>query len=266
MVQQDLYWILPIATCALGAFLYHFITSYKITSFQFGKPVYFAVPGDNLESLNNFSIKKIKATDIDKKKKYKYSGFIAYAGGTVMQDKVYFLLGREAIVPNWSESGKWSDFGGVPNENEDPIDAIAREGFEETMGILGCEYTLKEKIIKNATFFEISTLTGFALIAMLPIEYDQSLPTNYNNIYKYLSKCTKPHHKWKDFMTIPSCPEGYYEKIELKWVTLSNIEARLKETYYIKDENGDNKVVLRGSFLESLKAIWSLCPTLSLKI
>lgn len=254
-----LYWVVPVTMFALGALCYHYVMSLKMTSFKLINPFKkFIVPGDNEQSLNNFNIKQIKVTEIDNTKKYKYGGFIAYA---VDRYKPYFLLGREAIVANWSESGKWSDFGGAPNLDENPLEAIIREGFEETMGILGCTHTLEQLVVKNGTFFEIATPTGFALICMLPIKYDKNLPVHYNNIHKYLAKCAKPHSKWKDFMTIPSCPEGYYEKIELKWVSVNDIEKHINPSPYLSDE-----IVLRESFLNTLRSIWSLNPTLNLSI
>ncbi len=48
-------------------------------------------------------------------------------------NQIFFLLGSERILPNWHDSGKFSDFGGSTKyKNEPPPTCAAREFFEET--------------------------------------------------------------------------------------------------------------------------------------
>ena len=51
-------------------------------------------------------------------------------------NNVYFLLGSEKKYPIWSESGKFSDFGGTLNDGESPEECAVREWEEETAGIV----------------------------------------------------------------------------------------------------------------------------------
>jgi len=67
---------------------------------------------------------------------YKYIGFLPYSYDN--DGKLLVLLGKQAIISDWSESGKLSDFGGTPNKDESILYSAVRECFEETMGILGC--------------------------------------------------------------------------------------------------------------------------------
>ena len=47
-------------------------------------------------------------------------------------NNIYFLLGAEKRIPRWSESSKWSDFGGSPKTGESPAETAGREFHEET--------------------------------------------------------------------------------------------------------------------------------------
>ena len=155
------------------------------------------------------------------KKQYKYTGVLPFSIN-VKTKEIYFLLGQEAKVPGWSESEKWSDFGGSPkDEYEDPLISASREFYEESMGIFGCESTIRNKLVSVGK--PIHLTSSNAVIYLLPIDYDEELPKYYNNIYNYLTKCAKDHPKWKGFQYIPSCPEGYYEKIAMKWITKSEL-------------------------------------------
>lgn len=178
---------------------------------------------------------------------YKYTGVLVYAYDE--NNLMHFLLGREAIIPDWPASGKFSDFGGNPSdETEDKLNAAIRECFEETMGILGCEETLREKITLSPSI----TIDNSIIIYLLHVDYDHNLPVYYNRIYNYLTKCATYHPKIKDFKYIPSCPEGYYEKIELKWVSINEIRQTL--------ESNDKDSPYRASFLKSINIIlqsWS---------
>lgn len=175
--------------------------------------------------------------DIKDEKKLKYAGVVVTAE---YDKKWYVLLGREAIVPQWSESGKWSDFGGTPESSDANIkESMARECYEETMGILGCIKILTEKI-NAGRIHDLNT----AQIAVIEITYDANLPIHYNAMYNYLSGCTVDHPTWKPFKYIPTCPKGYCEKIEMQWFQIEDVVKP-------KDPN-----IFRSSFLQSIKKIF----------
>jgi hypothetical protein len=131
---------------------------------------------------------------------------------------ISFLLGKE--------KGAWSDFGGSPdhitefNIKNYRLEA-ARECEEETMGLLGNA----QKISKYLNhYFE----TSLAIIFLLKIEYDPTLPIFFKRFYDYGSKC----HTGCD---------GYYEKDEIKWFRMDeirqhrNIKFRSKFNIFIKN-------------------------------
>jgi len=178
---------------------------------------------------------------------YKYVGVLPYARNN-STNTIYFLLGKEAIVDGWSESGKWSDFGGKPDDNDtDSLESASRECFEETMGILGCHSTLKNLLMEKSQTIYIKN--NNAMIYLLEINYDENLPIYFNRIFNYLSKCTIMHPTWSNFKYIPSCPQGYCEKIEMSWFPYETI----------KDVtiHGDTHNIYRKSFIESMNVIFN---------
>lgn len=180
-------------------------------------------------------------------KKYNYTGILPYAKDK-NTNRIYFLLGREAIVPGWSESGKFSDFGGIPHDKEEAKASAIRECFEETMGILGCEKALLNQINTDGKWHDIKE--NNALICLLSIDYDINIPTYYGRIYNYFTKCAMNHPKWKGHKYLPSCPEGYLEKIELRWFSWDDICECLTDT--------DKGILLRSAFLKSMGSIFEI--------
>ena len=52
----------------------------------------------------------------------------------IHKGKRYYLIGRESKFP---ESGLYADFGGHKDKGESILNTAIREGFEETIGIIG---------------------------------------------------------------------------------------------------------------------------------
>lgn len=155
---------------------------------------------------------------------YKLPAFIL--GGAVVlfmivQAPLVVLLGQEAKSPGWSESEKWSDFGGVPKPGEPDEEAAAREWYEETMGIYGCVDTYRVMVRK----YKFKVVVGTAVIFLVPRPYDTRVNTVHNNIHQYLTKCMRPHPMWPEARHIPSCPEGYGEKTCLQWHSCDEIKS-----------------------------------------
>lgn len=164
---------------------------------------------------------------------YKYAG-VMFRCIDAHTGEILYLLGQEANVPGWSEANKWSDFGGgLKDAKEDPIDAMAREATEETMGMRGCAVALAAEIRKDGRIFNLPEFK--AIVCILDTAYDPTLAEHYNNTYKHLTQCMKDHPSWKGFRNIPSCPEGYLEKVQLRWWSEKDIlahEAEMRPAFF----------------------------------
>lgn len=176
----------------------------------------------------------------------KYAGLLPWALKLTPTPHIVLLLGREANVLGWSEAKKWSDFGGSPESKDVSIvDSIIREAYQETMGILGCPINLKEQIeSKSSLIIDLPELR--ATICVLQIPYSEELPVHFNRMYQYITKCTEDHPKWTGFRHIPSCPEGFVEKIEMKWLPLDDFKRDL--------ESGQT-TEYRNSFVKSMRLL-----------
>ncbi|AYV84158.1 MAG: peptide-methionine (R)-S-oxide reductase [Hyperionvirus sp.] len=185
-----------------------------------------------------------------------YCGILPYAfhGGVLR-----FLLGREATKKNWPPSNKWCDFGGKPeyicvNESkvrESHLQTATRECWQELMGILGCVSSLESQVEKKGSKVDIKETNSVTYL--LPIDYDPQLPIYFNRIYNYLIRCTRVHPELEGVIYIPTCPEGYIEKTEMKWITYDEIISQIESTE-----------VYRLSFLKTFKKMIELniFPTL----
>ena len=166
---------------------------------------------------------------------FKAAGILPYAHHN---GNIYFLLGRENynieiipenndLIPN--KEGKFCDFGGSrdPEDNDSKATAI-REFYEESMGIIMDKDTIKEKLEDISTFIYYNKKKYYVQYAV-QIDYNEDIPIYYNRVRQYLDKCmtykqvntiTNKHFFRQ---TIPCCPEGYIEKIEMKWMTIKEI-------------------------------------------
>jgi len=77
---------------------------------------------------------------------------------------ILFLFGQER------ETGEWSDFGGARDDGEQLIETAAREGYEETSGLLGAREQINQGIrsrclttieLDNYRFYEKSDIKWF---------------------------------------------------------------------------------------------------------
>lgn len=99
---------------------------------------------------------------------------------------------------------------------EHPVDTGAREFYEESMGIFGCQSTIKQLLLKFAQ--EHHLVEAKVTEYLLPIAWEPQLPERYNNIFRYLTACTTAHPTLKGLRIIPSCPKGFGEKTQMGWV------------------------------------------------
>ena len=169
----------------------------------------------------------------------RYTGVLPYA---IKNGVKYYLIGREHKQTGWDGSGKWSDFGGDP-EDEPPLMGAAREFYEETMGFFG-NLTDIVKLLKNGK--RVSVPGGYTYL--YKIKYDADLPGLFERVHRYFMQCAKMHKYKPGYMGIPSCPEGLFEKTDIRWVS----EAELKKAVIGKAN------IFRPQFLRSLLTILNL--------
>lgn len=165
-----------------------------------------------------------------------YAGVLPYA---VHKGKTYYLIGKEHYQKHWSGSGLWSDFGGDPEE-ETPLKGAAREFYEETMGFFG---TLSEIVSMLKKSKRYSVPGGYTYL--VKIKYDALLPGMFERVHRYFLQCAKLHKYKSGYMAIPSCPEGLFEKTDIKWIEQKDLQKAV--------EKNDKKY--RKEFIRSLEDI-----------
>jgi hypothetical protein len=153
-------------------------------------------------------------------------------------NKMYFLFGKEC--PSEDSSKGFSDFGGGVESGESLVDAAMREGSEELTGFLGDGQQLKKLISNNGGMFTLNytplkisnrTVVSESASTKLPvtdtyhihifkIEYDENLPTYYNNNHAFL---------WKKMNTEVLRKTKLFEKIEIGWFTIDQMMDRKRE-------------------------------------
>jgi hypothetical protein len=150
--------------------------------------------------------------------------------------EVYLLVGREQDYGDgWYDSGKYAGFGGKREKGETPDECAVREGYEETMGILGNKDELRE-LIKKRCIRMINFDGYFMYIVAIP--YDDNLPIIFNNVYEYFNQCLdikatqkktdKKKSQKKKRIAIGKCPIGFFEKRDIKWVSLTEMTTILQ--------------------------------------
>ena len=134
----------------------------------------------------------------------------------LVQGKLYFLFG-EAFDEN-----KWIDFGGGSKPGESLLQNAVREGCEELNGFFGSANEFKQ-LIKTHLLMKLALETYTTFLVQVP--YDPNLPFYFNNHHKFI-KTHLPHLVGKN---------GLFEKRQIKWMTLAEIEQkRLQFRHYYR--------------------------------
>ena len=127
---------------------------------------------------------------------------IAYVKG-----EIYFLFGKEV------SDGKWGDFGGGKEGNEQPFQTAVREGCEELNGFFGCKTSLEQFIKDNMILkLQFSTYTSY----LFEVPYDENLPFYFKNNHQFIRQHL-PHLIDK---------KGLFEKSEIKWFSIKDIKNK----------------------------------------
>jgi hypothetical protein len=147
-----------------------------------------------------------------------YVGIIPVAYD-VAKSEYHILLGREHPEQGWDDQLRWAHFaGGSEPADVSMLAGAAREGYEESMGFLGS----LEEITSNLSDKSVVRMKGVYAYLLL-IEYNPNLPELYHNVHSYLSRCTRPHPRKTGYNYLPTCPNGYYEKVEIGWFSARSL-------------------------------------------
>jgi hypothetical protein len=147
-----------------------------------------------------------------------YVGIIPVAYD-VAKSEYRILLGREHPEQGWNDQLRWAHFaGGSEPADVSMLAGAAREGYEESMGFLGS----LEEITSNLSDKSVVRMKGVYAYLLL-IEYNPNLPELYHNVHSYLSRCTRPHPRKTGYNYLPTCPNGYYEKVEIGWFSARSL-------------------------------------------
>ncbi len=139
-------------------------------------------------------------------KKIIHTGIIPY----YFHNNNYYLFLSEEV----RDKNKWCGFTGRREDNENLINAAAREGWEESMGLLGTISELEKKI-KQADYAIFSYQGNNASVQyLIKCELDtyNHLEHHFNNVTAYINHCSNCQGK-----------EGCFEKTQGKWISLLDI-------------------------------------------
>ena len=135
------------------------------------------------------------------------AGILLYAKKS---NNIYLLLGKEI------KNGLWSDFGGSRIGKEEHINTAVREAYEELSGFLGSMIDLKKALGTDPIVISTEYYNSF----LMEIEYDENFPIYYNHNFKFIQD-KLPH-------IIDNKHNGLFEKMEIKWYPLKDLEKKYK--------------------------------------
>lgn len=141
----------------------------------------------------------------------------------IHNNQLYFLFGKENKFE--TSAPGWSDFGGGCENNETPYQTALREGAEELTGFIGNSSDIKKLIKKNGGIYKISHNDYH--VHIFAMKYDPTLVISYNNNHKFL---------WNKMDNKLLCKTKLFEKIEIKWFSVSDLKKkRSKFRYFYKN-------------------------------
>jgi len=136
---------------------------------------------------------------------------------TIHKGKIYFLFGKECRLEDSAKG--FSDFGGGIEKGHGIYETALREGAEELTGFLGDANQLRKYIKNNQGTYDINHNHDYHVhIFFLP--YDANLPQYYNNNHHFL---------WKNMNNKYLNKTKLFEKIEIDWFSIEDIEKRRSE-------------------------------------
>jgi len=160
--------------------------------------------------------------------------FVGIQPFSIYNNNIYFLIGQEKYEEGYKDSLKWSAFGGLKHENESYLQGAIREGFEETMSVIGSQKELRKKVINTPIYYRNSC------IYLIKINYDENIPIIFDNFYEYVHKAG----------TLNNINEGYFEKCKIKWI-------KKNELLDIHNRASNKNIILRKDYKKSLNHIFN---------
>lgn len=117
-----------------------------------------------------------------------------------VENDLYFLLAQEQYVPNWNGSLKWSAFeGGRKPQDACFLETVAREFFEESMGLLD-PWADKLEMTRDASSVVIKNIkkrladSEFAMCIALRVKADASPNSRYREHITFLVETQFDQH------------------------------------------------------------------------
>tara|TARA_B100000424_G_scaffold268781_1_gene264262 strand:+ start:1038 stop:1520 length:483 start_codon:yes stop_codon:yes gene_type:complete len=129
--------------------------------------------------------------------------------------KLYFLFSRESKNIKYKDSGLWSDFGGGADKGEGFFETAVREGWEESMGIMGTKENIKN-ILNNYTV-ETIEINGYKTYIIM-MEYSKEIVNLFDKQYKKALKADRDKIG----------KNGLYEKDKIRWIELNDLTKNIK--------------------------------------
>lgn len=128
-----------------------------------------------------------------------------------------YLLGREAA------DGRWAPFGGLRERGETLLATALREGYEETMGLLGSAAELARLPRIELAFARdarpvasVAAPAAHSLTALLLVPWDAQLPLAFDRFYRYAADAQgRPR---------PRGREGFWEKDRVAWFSRAELQ------------------------------------------
>ena len=158
-----------------------------------------------------------------------FAGVIPYR---ITEEGFHFLLGEE------SDGDGWCGFGGGPEVGETAQEAAIREGWEETMGLLGTKSDLKQLIRKSQWVLTGNKDSGKKSVQYL-VKASKGIDKSFNEVIKYLTYCNEG--------CFPKT--GCYEKTRVKWFKIGDIIEAAKNKKPLLGKKGFE---LRKGFLQDM--------------
>ena len=136
---------------------------------------------------------------------------------SIHKGKIFFLFGKETELEETAKG--FSDFGGGMENGETVFDTAMREGAEELTGFLGNSKELREYIHKNGGVYHLNHNDNYHTHIFV-VDYDDKLPELYNKNHRFLWE--KLDHQYLKNTKL-------FEKIEIKWFSVTEMKKRIKE-------------------------------------
>ena len=158
---------------------------------------------------------------------------------------IYFLLAQERVVPGWSGSQTWSDFGGSAVGAADAPQTAAREFVEESMGVIKfserhatpyTDYKPVEDAIAQGAYalsitFTMPERSSKYVTYIKQLKFDRHAVRTHHDLYCALRQKhagieavgRSPRHPLLE----PGrpVPDGYLEKSALRWWSIPQLNA-----------------------------------------